>query len=122
MRREDDTGGYGSVLEKIGSAVQIVFMPNQNDSKAQLREQMLARNDPGAKVPVQKAEVARKPYQFLMIPTLREYLALEFQTEEPLPFPYDPERIIDDFGAPHCTALSPALGVCTPDQPWSLVG
>ena len=80
-------------------------MPNQNDNKAQLREQMLARNDPGAKAPVQKLEVARKPYQFLMIPTLREYLALEFQPEQALPFPYDPERIIDDFGAPCSRAL-----------------
>ena len=63
---------------------------------------MLARNDPTAAQPVQKAQIARKPYQFLMIPVLREYLALEFQPEQPLPFPYDPERVIDDFGAPSC--------------------
>lgn len=89
-------------------------MPNQNDSKVQLRNDMLARNDPGAPAPVQKLEAARKPYQFLMIPTLREYLALEFQPEQPLPFPYDPERIIDDFGTPRWRAVpaSTALRHC----------
>ena len=44
--------------------------------------------------------MARKPYQFLMIPVLREYIALEFAPERPLPFAYDLERVVDDFGAP----------------------
>ena len=91
-------------------------MPNQ-DSKSQIREQLLARNDPAAQEPVQKAEVARKPYQFLMIPTLRDYLGLEFQPERALPFPYDPERIIDDFGSGlllslYCQMHKQAFTVC----------
>ena len=40
--------------------------------------------------------VARKPYQFLLISVLREYLALELRC--PTPFPFDPERVYDDFG------------------------
>jgi 5'-3' exonuclease len=77
---------------------QIVFMPNQNDSKDQIRQQMLARNDPASLEPVRKPELARKPYQFLMIPVLREYITHEFAPERALPFAYDPERVIDDFG------------------------
>ena len=73
-------------------------MPNQNDSKDQIRQQMLARNDPAAQEPARKPEVARKPYQFLMIPVLREYITHEFVPERSLPFAYDPERVIDDFG------------------------
>ncbi|KAF0699100.1 Aste57867_10302 [Aphanomyces stellatus] len=38
------------------------------------------------------------PLQFLHVSTLREYLAIEFQPlEAKLPFPYDFERVIDDF-------------------------
>jgi 5'-3' exoribonuclease 2 len=44
-------------------------------------------------------QIAKKPYQFLLISALREYLTLEFEPPQPLAFPYDPERIIDDFGA-----------------------
>ena len=80
-------------------SLQIVFMPNQNDSKDQIRQQMLARNDPSAAEPAQKPQVARKPYQFLMIPVLREYITHEFAPERPLPFTYDLERVVDDFGA-----------------------
>ena len=43
-----------------------------------------------------KREVARKPYQFLRIAVLREYLGLEF-SDLALPFPWDLERVIDDF-------------------------
>lgn len=45
------------------------------------------------------AQIAKKPYQFLLISVLRDYLTLEFEPAAPLPFKYDPERIIDDFGA-----------------------
>ena len=83
---------------RILFTMQIIVMANQNTNNGQLRQQMLARNDPSIAPPIQKAEIARKPYQFLMIPVLKEYLALEFQPEQPLPFTYDPERIIDDFG------------------------
>jgi len=86
-------------------SMQIIVMANQNTNNGQLRQQMLARNDPSLAPPIQKVEIARKPYQFLMIPVLREYLALEFQPEQPLPFTYDPERIIDDFGEQHHKAV-----------------
>jgi 5'-3' exoribonuclease 2 len=43
-----------------------------------------------------KAEIARKPYQFLMVDVLREYLSLELRVPR-CPFPYDPERALDDF-------------------------
>jgi 5'-3' exoribonuclease 2 len=44
----------------------------------------------------QKPSIAKKPYQFLKIDTLREYLTLEFQDLR-LPFEFNPERVIDDF-------------------------
>ncbi|TMW66177.1 hypothetical protein Poli38472_003942 [Pythium oligandrum] len=39
-----------------------------------------------------------KPLQFLHIATLREYLQIEFEPlSQALPFPYDFERVVDDF-------------------------
>ena len=43
-----------------------------------------------------KPQVARKPYQFLRVDVLREYLAVEF-ADLRLPFEFDSERVIDDF-------------------------
>jgi hypothetical protein len=40
--------------------------------------------------------VARKPYQFLLVGVLREYLDRDLRV--PTPFPLDRERIYDDFG------------------------
>jgi len=88
-------------------------MPNQNDSKDQIRQQMLARNDPAAAEPVHKPQVARKPYQFLLIPVLREYITHEFAPERPLPFAYDLERVIDDFGAAKPGYVHIVLILCT---------
>ncbi len=52
-------------------------------------------------------KIAKKPYQFLLISVLRDYLGMEFEPPEQqkaqLGFPYSKERIIDDFGTPlHC--------------------
>lgn len=81
----------------------MVFQKQKDDFQKQDRAQMLARNDPSAPVPSgasqedRKEQFAQKPYQFLLVSRLREYLALEFNVQAP--FPVDPERIYDDFGA-----------------------
>jgi hypothetical protein len=84
-------------------AAQIVFMPEKRDHFQGPGPVMMAsRNDPEAPEPVvqpPKEEVARKPYQFLMISILREYLQWEFRVDIP-GFKQDLERVIDDFGAP----------------------
>ena len=59
---------------------------------------MVSRDDEGKEVPVEKVEVAKKPYQFLWVSILREYLAFEFKPDAPLSFPWDQERVYDDFG------------------------
>lgn len=83
---------------------EIVFTPGQQD-KCFLCGQMghLAANCQGnAKRKSgefdEKADVtvAKKPYQFLHIWTLREYLDYEFRIPNP-PFEIDLERIVDDF-------------------------
>ncbi|CAL9153925.1 5'-3' exoribonuclease 3-like isoform X1 [Musa acuminata AAA Group] len=84
---------------------EIVFTPGQQD-KCFLCGQMghLAANCQGnAKRKSgefdEKSEdvsVAKKPYQFLNIWTLREYLEYEFRIPNP-PFEVDFERIVDDF-------------------------
>ena len=52
---------------------------------------------PGDKAPEDDTpEVMKKPYQFLMVNLLREYLGLEFKIPR-LPFPFDRERVLDDF-------------------------
>ncbi|KAI3438142.1 hypothetical protein D9Q98_000583 [Chlorella vulgaris] len=42
-----------------------------------------------------KAEVAKKPYQFLWVSVLREYLERDLRVHTP--FPWDKERVFDDF-------------------------
>ena len=59
---------------------------------------MVSRDDEGKEIPVEKVEVAKKPYQFLWVSILREYLAFEFKPEGPLSFEWDQERVYDDFG------------------------
>lgn len=76
--------------------LQIVFQVNQDH--AQPRAQMVSRDDAGKEVPVEQVEIAKKPYQFLWVSILREYLALEFKPEAPLSFEWDQERVYDDFG------------------------
>ena len=81
---------------------QVVFQKPKDDFQKQDRAQMLSRNDPSAPLPVEapqegrKEQIAQKPYQFLLVSRLREYLALEFNVQAS--FPIDPERIYDDFG------------------------
>ncbi len=84
---------------------QVVFQqpaPNKEDHGAAIRAALTARNNPEAPIPVEhtkadKEEIARKPYQFLLVNVLREYLAFEMRT--PVSFAWDQERIFDDFGA-----------------------
>ena len=100
---------------------QVVFQKPQQEHFQQDKAQMYARNDASAPVLVEaqkeehKEQIAKKPYQFLLVSRLREYLALEFDMHAP--FPIDPERIYDDFGAPSAlcmcalwTAALPAKG------------
>ena len=56
-----------------------------------------------------KPEVARKPYQFLHVNVLREYLAMELRVDTP--FPFDPERAYDDFGVG--PLLSSCMSLCS---------
>lgn len=84
-----------AVLSNTG-VLQIVFQVNQD--QAQPRAQVVTRDDAGKEVPVEKVEIAKKPYQFLWVSILREYLAFEFKPEVPLSFEWDQERVYDDFG------------------------
>ncbi len=90
------------VVLMVVPAVQIVFQINQD--QAQPRAQMVSRDDEGKEIPVEKVEVAKKPYQFLWVSILREYLAFEFKPEGPLSFEWDQERVYDDFGESSCCA------------------
>ena len=64
-------------------------------------EQMLAKKQaeseqPSEHIKESTEEKALKPYQFLMVNVLREYLALELNVQTA--FPFDVERVYDDFG------------------------
>ena len=86
-------------------------MPNK-DSKDTLRAQLTAKTEesegPKEHIKESAEERARKPYQFLMINILREYLALEMNVQAP--FPIDSERIFDDFGKPRSCGLHCVVG------------
>ena len=80
-----------------------------------LREVVFQKNAPEPDVPSArdqilggpdarpKPSIARKPYQLLSVAVLREYLALDLQPmtagghRAECPFPFDPERVYDDF-------------------------
>ncbi|KAG2453813.1 hypothetical protein HYH02_002020 [Chlamydomonas schloesseri] len=80
------------------------------DPREQLRQQLAAKAEGGGPGGTggrgggeeaggedgNKPSVARKPYQFLLVSVLREYLALELKVPN-LPFEFDPERVYDDF-------------------------
>ncbi|KAL4441265.1 hypothetical protein ABPG77_011502 [Micractinium sp. CCAP 211/92] len=83
---------------------EVVFLPSGpggsgptrgKDANMGLPAQMAARDDPTAEPPVEKQEVAKKPYQFLLVNVLREYLERDLGV--PTPFPLDKERLFDDF-------------------------
>ncbi|KAL4452283.1 hypothetical protein ABPG75_007945 [Micractinium tetrahymenae] len=83
---------------------EVVFLPSGpggngptrgKDANMGLPTQMVSRDDPTAEVPVEKQEVAKKPYQFLLVNVLREYLERDLGV--PTPFPLDKERVFDDF-------------------------
>jgi 5'-3' exonuclease len=83
-----------------------------------IRAQLTARNNPEAPVPVEhtkpdKEEIAKKPYQFLLVSALREYLAFEMKTDTP--FPWDQERVFDDFGVPCRSAFALSLSALRVD-------
>uniref|UniRef100_A0A383WIN0 5'-3' exoribonuclease 2 n=1 Tax=Tetradesmus obliquus TaxID=3088 RepID=A0A383WIN0_TETOB len=63
-----------------------------NDPASALRTTGLAADKDADDTP----DFARKPFQFLSVSLLREYLALEFRIPH-LPFPFDRERVLDDF-------------------------
>lgn len=75
---------------------EIVFTPKggnkEGPDKAKALAAIQGKGDGSAKKP----ETAKKPFQFLKIAVLREYLVLEFSDLE-LPFQLDPERVVDDF-------------------------
>jgi 5'-3' exoribonuclease 2 len=77
---------------------EVVFQANAPEPDApSARDQIMN----GAARP--KPSIARKPYQLLSVAVLREYLALDLQPQTAggrgaeLPFPFDPERVYDDF-------------------------
>lgn len=79
-------------------ALQVVFQNKAPaDNKPDVQAMLLAA---GEKVEGtaddDTPEVLRKPFQFLSVVLLREYLTLEFRIPH-LPFPFDKERILDDF-------------------------
>mmetsp|Transcript_1910 Transcript_1910/g.4334 ORF Transcript_1910/g.4334 Transcript_1910/m.4334 type:complete len:1136 (+) Transcript_1910:112-3519(+) len=93
---------------------EVVFQQTPQEHAAANRPQFYSKNDsnsnnnnggaPGdvsgqkrtSEKEIKKPEIARKPFQLLSTSILREYLALEMKNDD-LPFPFDPERILDDF-------------------------
>jgi len=75
--------------------LQVVFQkPTQAENKPDVAAMLASAG--GDKPEDEQVEVAKKPFQFLSVLLLREYLALEFRIPH-LPFPFDKERVLDDF-------------------------
>jgi 5'-3' exonuclease len=75
---------------------EIVFVPKGGNKEGPDKARALAAVQGTNDAPQKKPEIAKKPFQFLKIAVLREYLELEFSDLE-LPFQMDPERLVDDF-------------------------
>lgn len=100
--------------------LQVITQP-QKDSKAHMpMGQTAGKEGAGAALPEslgkQSVEDKQlKPFQFLMVNILREYLAMELSVQTP--FPFDAERVYDDFGAPlFCRCLSEATSEAASEQ------
>lgn len=74
---------------------ELVFQqPTGRDDKKSMAQELIQKQLEGEKEE-KKPEIARKPYQFLMISVLRDYLEREMGV--PTPFALDKERLFDDF-------------------------
>lgn len=81
----------------LADALQVVFQNKAPaDNKPDVQSMLLAAGEKVAGADDDTPEVMRKPFQFLSVVLLREYLTLEFRIPH-LPFPFDKERILDDF-------------------------
>lgn len=67
----------------------------QAESQQAAYENNAAASGDGSQSEKAKPQIAKKPYQFLLVNVLREYLAKELSVE--VPFPLDKERLYDDF-------------------------
>lgn len=75
---------------------EVVFQPAANDNKVSAAQALIQKEKQNKQDEEQsKPQIARKPYQFLLINVLREYLEKELSV--PVGFELDKERLYDDF-------------------------
>lgn len=103
MLLSDDTDRTSSqcaehlMLDDVCVFLQVVFQNKAPaDNKPDVQSMLLAAGEKVEGAEDDTPEVMRKPFQFLSVVLLREYLTLEFRVPH-LPFPFDKERILDDF-------------------------
>jgi 5'-3' exoribonuclease 2 len=71
--------------------------PSKDDKKSMAQALIHAQMEQEDSGEEQKPQIAKKPYQFLMINVLRDYLEKEMGSSVNTPFPLDKERLFDDF-------------------------
>ncbi len=80
---------------------ELVFQQQQNtkgSDKASMAQALINGSTKDEKDDDKKPQIAKKPYQFLMINVLRDYLEKELGANSAhLPFALDKERLFDDF-------------------------